>query len=137
VAHREALEIYRLFDAWAGIAHTLDSLGLVESSAGDAAAAETLHRESLEIIRDVADPLTVAFNLEGTALALALTDRGDQAARLLGAADRLRRSLGVPLAAGERRYVDRAEALGAESASDFAKSYAEGAAADDWRTLLA
>ncbi len=135
-AHEEALNIYRMLDAWAGVAHTLDNLGLVESSAGNGEGAEALHREALAINEESGDPLSVAFTLEGLALAMSLTDRGRDAARLLGASDRLRRALGVPLVGGERRHVARAEALARESGVPFEQHFADGARAEDWRSVV-
>lgn len=72
----------------------------------------------------------------GLALAVSLTDRGDDAARLLGAADSIRRSLGVPLVGGERRRVARAETLARESSVDFEEHFADGARAEDWRWVV-
>jgi predicted ATPase/DNA-binding SARP family transcriptional activator len=134
-AHGEALRIYTGLDAYAGMAHSLDNLGLVASRSGDPLEGARRHFEALEINAEKGDPLSVAFSLEGLALSLALRDRGDEAARLLGAAQVQRVTLGLPLSAGERRYVDAAAAFARESTSDFEQSYAEGAKTD-WRVLV-
>ena len=134
-AHTEALRIYSGLDAYAGIAHSLDNLGLVSSRSGDPEAGVRRHLQALEMNAEKGDPLSVAFSLEGLALALAMRDHGDDSARLLGAANAQRAGLGLELPAGERRFVDAASALARESTSDFGRSYDDGAETD-WRVLV-
>jgi tetratricopeptide (TPR) repeat protein len=134
-AHAEALRIYTGLDAYAGMAHSLDNLGLVASRSGDPDGGGRRHLQALEINAEKGDPLSVAFSLEGLALSLAMRDRGNDAARLLGAAHGQRAALGLPLPDGERRYVDMAAALARESADDFDVAFSEGETAD-WRRVL-
>ena len=133
-AHAEALRLYTRLDAYGGMAHSLDNLGLVASRSGDPDEGGRRHLQALEINAEKGDPLSVAFSLEGLALSLAMRDRGDDAARLLGAARAQRAALGLPLPEGERRYVDMAEALARESADDFGAALSDGETTD-WRVL--
>jgi hypothetical protein len=59
------------------------------------------------LARDSGDPRAVALALEGLAGAQALAGRYEHGARLLGAATRLRDSVGRPLPVGQRDDVDR------------------------------
>ncbi|MFJ8814731.1 BTAD domain-containing putative transcriptional regulator [Amycolatopsis thermoflava] len=85
-------------------------LGFVAELRGDADGAFTWHRRALDIARRATDPRAVALALEGLAGAHALTGAPTPAARLLGAADHARRSVGTPLPPAERGDVDRIEA---------------------------
>ena len=134
-AFDEALRLYTGLGAYAGIAHSLDNLGLVASRSGDPESGARRHLQALEINVEKGDPLSIAFSLEGLALSLAMRDHGDDAARLLGAAHSQRMGLGLPLPDGERRYVDAASALARESADDFERAYVDGERAD-WRVLV-
>ncbi|GHE89805.1 SARP family transcriptional regulator [Amycolatopsis deserti] len=84
-------------------------LGFVAELRGDAEGAFTWHRRGLEIARRGTDPRAVALALEGLAGAHALAGEHAQAARLLGASDHARRSVGAPLPAAERADVNRIE----------------------------
>ncbi|AIJ22426.1 tetratricopeptide repeat protein [Amycolatopsis methanolica] len=72
-------------------------VGFVAELRGDAEGAFTWHRRALDIARRARDPQAVALALEGLAGAHALTGAHTPAARLLGAADHARRSVGPPL----------------------------------------
>jgi tetratricopeptide (TPR) repeat protein len=63
--------------------------------------------EGYELAGNSGDPRPVALALEGLAGAHALAGRSDHAARLLGAAARLRESVGRPLPHGQRGDIDR------------------------------
>ncbi|MEU7281745.1 hypothetical protein AB0A69_23660, partial [Streptomyces sp. NPDC045431] len=69
-----------------------------------------------------------ALAFEGLAGAHALTGRPSRAARLLGAAARLRERAGAPLPDAERADVDRvtARVRAALGAAEFAAAYASG-----------
>ncbi|MFL1379602.1 MULTISPECIES: AfsR/SARP family transcriptional regulator [unclassified Nocardiopsis] len=92
-----------------GAALILAELGFTAELDGDAAAAGELHLRGLAAARRTGDPRALALALEGLAGARSLAGEAGPAARLLGAADALRRSVGVPLAAAERGDVDRIE----------------------------
>ncbi|WP_328863881.1 BTAD domain-containing putative transcriptional regulator [Streptomyces virginiae] len=117
-----------------GVALILAQLGYVAELRGDAALAETLHRDGLAAARRSGDPRALALAFEGLAgagsAAGAPGDRAAAAAELLGTAAELRESLGTPLPVAERQDVDRATArlrarLGDEA---FATAFARGRA---------
>jgi predicted ATPase/DNA-binding SARP family transcriptional activator len=91
----------------AGTALALAELGFIAEQRGDQVTAHRLQLEGYRLARDSEDPRTIALSLEGLAGAHALAGGYDQAARLLGAATRLRDSAGRPLPAGQRDDVDR------------------------------
>ena len=91
----------------AGTALALAELGFIAELRGDAALAHRLQREGYELARDSGDPRAIALALEGLAGAHALAGQYHQAARLLGGAARVRKSVGRPLPAGQRDDVDR------------------------------
>ncbi|MFB4316630.1 BTAD domain-containing putative transcriptional regulator [Actinomadura sp. 21ATH] len=87
-----------------GLPLVLAELGFAAEQRGDRDAARALHREGLDAARRIGDPRAVALAYEGLAGA---EDDAVRAARLLGAAARLRASVGAPLPAAERGDVDR------------------------------
>jgi predicted ATPase/DNA-binding SARP family transcriptional activator len=113
-------------------AMVLSGRGYTADQLGDGDAALQLQLEALQVSVGHGMPRAIANGLEGVAGAIALSsDAGDQqrAARLLGAADAIRRRTGGPMPPAERFDVDRAErrcraALGDEA---FAAAYAAGA----------
>lgn len=133
---REWLAWCRQWEGAPGIALILAELGFVAELRGDAAAATALHEEGLAAARGTGDVRAVALALEGTAGARALAGRYDEAARLLGAAEAARESVGTPLPPGERGDVERIgatlrAALGTRGyAAQLARGRARGP--DDW-----
>jgi tetratricopeptide (TPR) repeat protein len=104
--HEESLQIQRGLGARQSIAMTLSNLGVVAFEQGDYAAARTLQEESLAIRRELGERWGIARSLEElahVALALALPGR---AARIWGAAERLREETGSPLSPRERTHSD-------------------------------
>jgi ATP/maltotriose-dependent transcriptional regulator MalT len=69
-------------------------LGLASQRRGEVAHARACHRDALEMARRTGDPRLVALALEGLAAAVLCDRDGGEAAKLLGAAASLRRSLG-------------------------------------------
>ena len=69
---------------------------------GDAAAALGLHRESLTGRRELGDLHGIAESLEDFALLAAAGAQPERAARLWGAAERLRKEIGSPQPPRER-----------------------------------
>lgn len=106
---------------WAlGRTHTVPHMRLIAAVArgyladqrGDAVAALEHQRVGLQTAERLRTPRGLAYSLEGVAGALAISGcpcRHDLGARLLGAADRLRRESGGPMPEAERFDVDRAE----------------------------
>jgi hypothetical protein len=101
--------------------------------AGDAEVALAAQCEGLTVALSFGSTRAIANAVEGLAGALALHGDADAAARLLGAADALRRRLGGPMPAAERFDVDRAERRAREALGDsaFDTAFAAGAADPD------
>ncbi|GAA2642800.1 BTAD domain-containing putative transcriptional regulator [Nonomuraea recticatena] len=123
---RTWLEWDREMSAAIASALILAELGFVAELRGDAEAALALHLEGLEEARESGGPRAVALAYEGLAGAHAAAGRAVEAARLLGAADGIRRSLGAPLPPAERGDVDRitAAVVAALGEDRFAKEFA-------------
>lgn len=98
--HFEALEIYRGFGEHRGVARTLMHLGDLAADDGDRAQADELYRQSLAERQAVGDRIGTAAVL-GRLADLVADDDPLRAARLLGAADGLRASIGASLAADD------------------------------------
>ena len=98
-----------------GAALILAELGFADEQDGDALGAEEHHLRGLDSARRTGDPRAVALALEGLAGARALAGDPAHAARLLGAAQALRESVGAPLPEAERGDVDRIEARVADA----------------------
>ncbi|MFH8795518.1 BTAD domain-containing putative transcriptional regulator [Streptomyces sp. NPDC017941] len=122
------LDFNRRFAVTSGAALVLAQLGYVAEQRGDAARAETLHREGLEEARRTGDNRAVALALEGLAGARSLAGEHLAAAALLGEAAALRRAEGAPLPPAERTDVDRATARSraAVGATAFEAAYEKG-----------
>ncbi|MGW6703247.1 hypothetical protein ACWF69_35815, partial [Nocardia sp. NPDC055049] len=115
-----------------GAALILAELGFTAELAGDAGEAERQHLRGLACALRTGDPRAHALALEGLAGARSLAGSSAHAARLLGAADALRRSTGAPLPEAERGDVDRIEAriLADIGTNQFADNLAEGERAE-------
>ncbi|HEX2286138.1 MAG TPA: BTAD domain-containing putative transcriptional regulator [Mycobacterium sp.] len=124
----------------AGTALALAELGFIAELRGDAATAHRLQREGYELARDSGDPRAIALAVEGLAGAHALAGHYDKAARLVGAAARLRESVGRPLPGGQRDDVDRIAATLKRALGEaaFAAEFRRGAEAalDDLADLV-
>ena len=127
--HTEAVALQREVGDRQGLAHALNNLGGTVSARGDLARAAALYDEALALSVELGDRLGVARGLEGLAAAAA-GSRPHQTARLLGAAEALRESLGTPLPPGERAVHDRrvAEAHARLGAAAFAAAWGAGQA---------
>jgi predicted ATPase/class 3 adenylate cyclase len=103
----ESLSISREVGDRQGIGFSLGSLGNVAAAKGDNASARTFFRQSLAIRRELGDRWGIAEVLEGLSyVAFALAEPG-RAARIDGAAERLREEIGSPLPPNERPRYDR------------------------------
>ena len=102
--YEESLALSRQHsDPWS-IATELSNLAEVARKRGDLERAAQLTREAVVLYREVGDEARIAGYLEGTA---GETADPMQAARLLGAAARLREATRVPVEAYNRQEVDR------------------------------
>jgi non-specific serine/threonine protein kinase len=128
--HEESLALRRALGDRRGIAETLDNLGRVALAGEDWPRATALLCESLTLWRELGERPSVPTTLEDLARAAAAGDDLDRAARLWGAAEALRSTLGVPMAP-QRRQGHSAAAAGARAragATRFAQAWAAGRA---------
>ena len=107
----EALALRRQLDDTLGTAYTLYTLGRVALEERRAVESRALLAESVDIFRQVGERWGLAACLETLAIAAAARGGGGEgplrAARLWGAAEALRESLGAPLTPADQRVHDR------------------------------
>jgi tetratricopeptide (TPR) repeat protein len=125
--YEESLAISRELGNKVSIAVALNNLGKIAREQGDPRTARALHGESLEIRRELGDKGGFPWSLEAFAR-LAAPGDPERAARLWGAAEALRDSLGLPLPPNERPEYDRHRTAAREVLGDeaFARAWAAG-----------
>jgi len=124
----ESFDLFQdLGDHW-GQALIVNNMGTLASATGDYERALALHKTSLAGRRAMKEKWGVAECLEGLARVAEATGARGDAARLLGAADRLRQMYGFPVPPDERPLLDRqAAALRAALGEDaFQSGWATG-----------
>ncbi|WP_312024750.1 BTAD domain-containing putative transcriptional regulator [Nonomuraea sp. WAC 01424] len=125
-----ALDWLRKVRGTPGVAFVMAEWGFVAEQRGDAETALSRQREGYGCARATGDPRAVALALEGLAGALSIAgpERLEEAARTLGTAAAIRRSVPPPLPAGERVDVDRitARLRAALGEHPFERSFAAG-----------
>jgi non-specific serine/threonine protein kinase len=129
--HEESLAIKRGLGHRQRIASSLISLGNLASSQGDFASARVLYIEGLGIERALGDRMGIAESLEGLAAAAATLECSLRAARIWGAAARLREEFGSPLSPKDRPlYAERVAAARTALGDDrvFDNAWQEGRA---------
>jgi predicted ATPase len=99
---QEGLEIHRSLGHRAGVAHLLNRLGRVSVLQGDTAAGYSCWRESLTLCHETGDLKGFVETLEVVAHSVAAQRQFERAARLFGATERLRETMGHPLSSGEQ-----------------------------------
>ena len=114
--HTESLEIRRELGDMLGIASSPGNLGNVADQQGNYASARSLLEESLSIHNQLGDRQGIAESLVACAGLSAEADRLEDAARLWGAAERLREEYGTPQAPNDLAAHD--SAVGACNAID-------------------
>ena len=92
--NEEAAELYRASGNTGGLQYTLDNLGWAALMRGDLQQAESLHQESLELSRQLGDTLVAAEALDGLACSASARGQAERVARLFGAAEALRETVG-------------------------------------------
>ena len=123
--HEEGLAIGRELGDRDAIATNLHSLGAVAYFQGNFASARALYQESLENRRELGDRLGIARALEGLAAVDAARGSSLRAARIWGAAQRLRKAIESPLSPIElSRYDERVAAARAVVGDDAAFDHA-------------
>ena len=123
--HEESLAIRRALKNRGGIGRSLHNLGIVAFERGEFGAARALHDESLAIMQEIGDTKGIAYSLEELAAVVAAFGNSQRAARVFGAAERLREEIGSPLPPIDRPRYDRRvaaarAALGDDAAFDRA-----------------
>jgi non-specific serine/threonine protein kinase len=105
--------------------------GQVALAQGDIERAVAAFEEGLKVSREWESAWSMAECLEGLAVAAGATAQADRAARLLGAAGRLRVSIGAPVHPVDRADHERTVALVRSAIGDeaFAAAFAAGQAA--------
>jgi hypothetical protein len=129
--HEQALVIKRALGHRQRIASSLISLGNLASRQGDLASARALYVEGLTLVRGLGDKMGVAESLEGLAAVVAALGSPLRAARVWGAAARLRDEFGSPLPPRARDFYERQVAAArdvAGSGAAFDNSWEEGRA---------
>jgi len=111
----ESLDVFRILGDKTSISITLDELAHADMDCGDYESVQLLQLENLTICKELGDRPGVAGGLEGMAAALLGQELALKAARLWGAAEALRESIGAPLSADEfgknERQVEQARLL--------------------------
>ncbi len=128
--HRESLAIQQGLSNKLGVAWAHNGLGKAAYEQGDFATARARFAESLSIQRELGDRRGAAESLEGLAAVTLAEGEAQGAARLWGAADALRETIGSPLPrnaqAQHAQQLERARSLlGADA---FAAAWEEGRA---------
>jgi len=128
--YAESLTLARRAGSKENIVIALTGLGRAAHRRGIPTHAFSLHRQGLVLAREIGNSGLVAHALEGLAGAVVIQGEARQAARLLGAAEQLRESLGAALWAGERIEHDHAARAVCETLGErrFAAMWAEGRA---------
>ena len=109
----ESLAIMRELGDQSGIARSLDNLGDFAQDSGDYPAARALYEEDLAISRTLGDKLAIAYSLEGLAALRAGLGNALRAARIWGAAERLREDDRIAAAAQRTAPLRSARRRGA------------------------
>lgn len=102
----EALALARADGDDANVRDALANLAAVARRRGTYGVALARYRETLDLLRAETNKAALARTLEGYATTLAATGDSPRAARLLGAADTLRRAIGAPILPAERAEYD-------------------------------
>ena len=127
--HEESLAIRRELKDPGGIAYSLSGLGDVALEHGDYAAAGAFFTDALSIRRELGDKMGIAELLEKQAAVIGAIVNAVHAARIAGAAERLREEIGYPLTPAERvRYDVHMAAVRAAVGDDraFRRAWKEG-----------
>ena len=127
----ESLAIRRELGDRSGIAYSTGSLGSLACDRGDLASAHALCEEGLVIQHELGDKRGIASLLEGLAAVVAALARFLDAARIWGAAERLREDIGSLLPPNEKTRYDRrvaAARTGLRDSAAFDRAWRQGRA---------
>jgi predicted ATPase/DNA-binding CsgD family transcriptional regulator len=107
---QESIALFRELGQPIGIAESYLLLARVAALQGDQAASRALYEQSLALCRQGGDNWDIACGLEGLASVVAAQGEPIWAARLWGAAEALRESIGAPMPPVERAPHERSAA---------------------------
>ena len=126
----EARTLYAALGARAAVATLLNVQAKVAYARGAREQAAARHRESLRFHREMGDRLGIAEALAGFARIATAERDYVRAARLMGASEALRETLGFPVPPAEREVYDRAVASMRSSMGEhaFSEAWAQGRA---------
>jgi tetratricopeptide (TPR) repeat protein len=128
----EAAKLFRLLERKVALGDALNNLGTATFRSGEFSAAKGHFAEAAEIALEVGNQITLSHSLDGFAALAVETRRLERAARLSGAAEKLRENIGYKNEPAERAFRDSYIAMLREGLSDeqFSFGYYEGAIAD-------
>jgi predicted ATPase/class 3 adenylate cyclase/Tfp pilus assembly protein PilF len=118
--HEESLAIKRELGYRQRIASSLNSLGNLATDQGDFESSRALYQEGLAIEIELGDRLGIAISLRGLAAVVAAMGNSLHAARIWGAAERLRVEVGSPLSPNDSIDCDRRVTAARAAAGDDA-----------------
>jgi len=130
--HEESLAIRRRVGDRPGTARSLLALGVHARRRRRYAQAHECFQESLPITQETGNRRDIATCLEGIAGLCVSQKKHEMAARIFGAADQLRETIGAPIPVGHRHRHDReiASIDRALDAGGFERAWAQGRAMD-------
>ncbi len=127
---QDCLTIYRRRMDKAGIAMVAGNLAVMVFRQGDYAAARSLVMESLELFRELGEMRGMASDLQLLGILAAIGGQPERAARILGAVEAIRETIGVPFARTEQVLYDyeryMAATRGALGEETFSRTWVEG-----------
>ena len=124
----QAVALFKEMRQQHGTTVSLYALAQVVEASGDDARSQSLYEEGIAVARKEGNRQTVAFGLEGLARVVAVQGEVSWAARLWGAAETLRETIGAPIPPVERpAYESSVTAARAQlGEKPFAAAWAEG-----------
>jgi tetratricopeptide (TPR) repeat protein len=105
--YKEVLAHFQALEFRSGSSQVLLDMGQAALAQGDLAQAAEFLVESLVLSREVGNLRDCAYCLEGLSMVAGVQERPERAARLFGAAEILRESLGIPLPPVNRPRYER------------------------------
>ncbi len=124
----QAVALFKEMRQQHGTTVSLYALAQVITAQGDYASSQALYQEGIAVARKAGDRRTVAFGLEGLASVVAAKGETAWAARLWGAAEVLRETIGAPIPPVERPAYESSVAAACVQLGDqaFTSAWAEG-----------
>jgi len=104
--NQEAAELYRELGSKGGLQYALDNLGWAALMRGDLEGAKTQLEESLVLCKEQGDKLVASESLEGLACSAGVEGDAKRAAKLFGAGEVLRQTVGYQHTPRERALRD-------------------------------